>query len=182
MSGQFLAKQAGADGGRARREVIRFRVTIPSALAIGLSLVSAGCAADAKVQLAAADALRVVQAELATALNEYHADLSGQDTTREEAVAAAFIERVRRDVADESALAAHEAAFQEALARIRSDRQVEADRLAATRENLGVLSEIESDLRQLAIQRLTLDDEVRRYLKDWFTSAKDAVDTSAAGE
>ncbi|HEY3245923.1 MAG TPA: hypothetical protein VGM03_21485, partial [Phycisphaerae bacterium] len=55
--------------------------------------------------------------------------------------------------------------FTAALRKVRGDRRVEWQRHTDALDNVVVLREITGGLRQLAIDSLTLSDEVRRYLQ-----------------
>ncbi len=127
-----------------------------------------GCGGDARVELSAADALAAVAERMDLVIAEYHADVRHYDDLRETEVVAAFIERVRRTAADETAVDRHAVQFKDALARIRTDRDTERTRRDTAHENVRALREVAGGLRRLAIESLTLDDEMRRYLSGWF--------------
>jgi hypothetical protein len=129
-----------------------------------------GCAADARVDLSAADALTAVAGQVQRTIQEYHGEVVRFDDSRESATVAAFVTRVKADAADEASLDAHAAQFAAALVKIRADRETEWSRRAAAMENVGVLREMASGLRKLALQSLSLDDEVRRYLASWVST------------
>jgi len=126
-----------------------------------------GCGGDARVELSAADALGAVAGQMERTIQEYHQEVSRYDDTRESSVVAAFVARVRTDAADDAAVEAHAADFETALRRIRADRDTEWNRRNAAVENVGVLREVSSGVRKLAIQSLGLQDEIRRYLTSW---------------
>lgn len=130
-----------------------------------LAAAGAGCDVNARVELSAATAIEQVAAGLATAVEEYHVDLTAADDRREDAVVSAFVERVRRDHEAPSATDAHAADFRRALHRIRQDRDVEFRRYATTSANISTLLETTGGLRRLAVESMTLSDEARRYLR-----------------
>ncbi len=132
--------------------------------AVVVFVAAAGCAGNARVDLAAADALDSLAAATRTALVEYHDELEAADSRRESAAIDAFIARIRRDNDDEQLCAAHAAAFKTALARVREDRHVELERYRAALDNADTAVEVADGLRRLAVQSLTLEDETRRYL------------------
>jgi len=142
------------------------RYLIPAA--VGLAA-GAGCGGDARVELSAATAIQQLTAGLAVALDEYHAEVVSADDRREDAVVDAFITRIRADHADPAATDQHVEAFRAALDRVRADRAVEWRRYHRTRDMLETLDEIRDGLQQLAIDSLTLSDELRRYLHDMLT-------------
>jgi hypothetical protein len=150
-----------------------------------LVLSACGCSGQARVELAAADALDGLAGELNTALDEFHGDLSGADDQREAAVVSAFIERVKRDVKDDARLAEHDAQFREALAKIRADRQVAWERFDTARDNVTVTREVAGSLRRTALAGLALDTDVRQYVERLIsarqTASKSASATAALG-
>ena len=74
----------------------------------------------------------------------------------------------------------HAAEFEEALRRIRADRETEWQRRAVVADNVGVLREVAAGMRRLAIEQLTLDDEMRRYLTSWVDAHRKAREQIAA--
>ena len=140
----------------------------------------AGCGGDARLELAAADALAAAAERMKTAVDEYHAEMAAFDDSREEAVAEAFVQRVRADAANEQAIAAHSAEFKSALSRIREDRAVEQQRRAAVAENVSVVREVADGLRRMGVESLLLSDEMRRYLSGWIEARQQAVAAKAA--
>ncbi|MBN1510980.1 MAG: hypothetical protein JXB13_03115 [Phycisphaerae bacterium] len=134
-----------------------------------LATVTAGCGGDARVELSAATAIQQLTSGLAVAIEEYHAEVGAADDRREAAVVDAFITRIRADHADPAATDQHAEAFRAALDRVRADRAVEWRRYHRTRDMLETLDEIRDGLQQLAIDSLTLSDELRRYLHDMLT-------------
>jgi len=125
-----------------------------------------GCGGDARVELAAADSMETLGTSMAQTLAEYHADLARVDDERQRAAIQAFIDRVRADVSDETATDAHAEAFQKALERLDTDRRADWERYTASSDNVATLREIAQDLRRLALNSMSLDDEVRRYFGD----------------
>lgn len=123
-----------------------------------------GCGGDARVDLAAADALDAVAEQMRVTVNEYDRDLGLYDDSRETAVTAAFIARIQRDHASAALAAKHGEDFAAALARIRSDRTVAGQRRAAASSQIEAVAEVARGLRRLGIESLSLQDEVRRYV------------------
>jgi len=124
----------------------------------------AGCGGDARVELSAAQSIDSVAAGLELAIHEYHGETEAADDRREDAVVAAFVSRVQAAAGDETATVRSAEEFTAALRKVRADRRVEWQRQSAALDNLTVLREIAAGLRRLAIDSLTLSDEVRRYL------------------
>ncbi|HSW46336.1 MAG TPA: hypothetical protein VLM89_12275 [Phycisphaerae bacterium] len=125
---------------------------------------ASGCGGDARVDLSAADGIRAAAGQMELTLREYHQEVSRYDDSRESAVIAAFVTRVRKDNEDEAALDKHSTEFQTAMSRIRGDREVEYTRQSAARDNVSVLRELAGGLERLGIESLSLQDEVKRYL------------------
>ncbi len=128
-----------------------------------LNVVTGGCAGNARVELTAADSVEMLGASMTQTLAEYHADLARFDEERQRAAMQAFIERVRMDVADEAATNAHAEAFRQALQHLDADRQAAWERYTASLDNVATLREIAQGLRRLALDTMSLDDEVKRY-------------------
>lgn len=159
-------------------------------LALGVGLLG-GCGGDARMELSASDALAAVADQMELTIGEYHGEVSRYDDSRESVVVAALVERMRRDIGDEEAVGAHVADFTEALRRIRGDRETEWQRRTAAMENVGVLREVSRGLQRLALESLTLEDEMRRYLTSWIEARRrtqtgvkgsGAVQAGAAGQ
>lgn len=127
----------------------------------------AGCGGDARLELAAADALLAVADQIELTVKEYHEEVSRLDESRESSVISAFIARVEADASDEAALESHASDFRAALGKIRADGRTEWSRRTAAMDNVGVVREVAQGLRKLAVESLTLDDEMRRYLDSW---------------
>jgi hypothetical protein len=140
---------------------------------------ASGCGGDAHLELAAADALHVVADELDVSLDEYHAELAGLDDAREAEVIHAFVDRVRRDHADEAVMAGHEEAFTQAMERIREDRATSWRRHQGSADNVATVREVATGLQKLALQSLSLEDEMRRYLESWIELRRSRQDTPA---
>jgi hypothetical protein len=102
-------------------------------------------------------------ASMTQTLAEYHADLARFDEERQREAVRAFIERVRTDVADEEATDAHAEAFRQAMQRLDAERRAAWERYTASLENVATLQEIAQGLRRLALESMSLDDDVRRY-------------------
>jgi hypothetical protein len=124
----------------------------------------AGCGGDARVELAAADALDVAAAQLRLAFDEYHAEINRADQSRQHAAVGAFVARLRADIDDQAAIDAHTAAFTEALAALWADQRAEDQRCHNALDNLDAVGEVAAGLRRVGIATLTVSDEVRRYL------------------
>jgi len=142
------------------------QVTAKIMLICGTLIAHVGCGGDARVNLAAADSVEALAANLATALTEYHNDLERSDDARERAAVYAFVERLRADVADEAKTNAHTGDFVTAMERLLADRQVEWRRYTASIENVSTLREVAEGLRRLAMESLSLEDEARRYFNE----------------
>ena len=127
---------------------------------------AAGCGAG-RFELAAADTLLATAGQVELTISEYHQEVSQSDDSRESAVVSAFLARVATDKDDPSVLESHAADFEAALLKIRADRETEWQRRAAAMENVGLLREVAAGLQRLAVERLTLEDEARRYLSGW---------------
>ena len=151
--------------GRVTRTSIH-RVAVILACRMTLGGFIGGCGGDARVELAAADSMETLGASMAQTLSEYHADLARVDDERQRAAIQAFIDRVRADVSDEAATDTHADAFQKALERLDTDRRAAWERYTASSDNVATLHEIAQDLRRLALNSMSLDDEVRRYFGD----------------
>lgn len=152
----------------------------PAWMAIALScggfvLACPGCGGDAHVELSAADALLAVARQMEMTVEEYHRDMERHDDARTSAVVDAFVQRVRRDAQDDAALDEHAGAFEEALRRLTDDRRTEWTRRQAATDNIGVMRDVAAGLRRMAVESLSLSDEMRRYLATWMTR-RDAED------
>jgi len=156
----------GKTGARRRFQSMGCRVMVGLAAACGALGAAAGCGGDARVELAAADAIEAVAAQMRLTLDEYHEQVVAYDDAREAEAIAAFVARLRADLADQRKTTEHMAAFREAMARLRLDRRAEWQRYTAAGDNVALLDELTQDLRKLAIESLTLRDELRRYLTD----------------
>jgi hypothetical protein len=137
-------------------------------------LLVTGCLHNAPFELAAADALLASANELDRSLHEYQADLQQSDAVREEAVIGAFVQRLRNDSQDEAAVSVHVAAFKEALARIQQDRRVADERFDTAAEHIDALREVAAGMETLAVQQLSLQDDMRRYLRSWIDARRTA--------
>ena len=148
----------------------RFWILLPCALACGCG----GCIGSARVELAAADALDALSAELAKALAEYQSDLDAADDQRESAVIAAFIARTRNDAGDDAVMQAHAEQFAQALAKIRGDRRTAWQRHDASVDNLAAAQEVARELRAIALSGIALQDDARAYLNRLLTVRQQA--------
>lgn len=145
-----------------------------SATWIVVHVLTGGCSGDARVELTAADSVEVLGASMSQTLAEYHADLARFDEERQRAAVQAFIERVRMDVADEAATDAHAEAFRQALQHLDADRRAAWERYTASLDNVATLREIAQGLRRLALDSMSLDDDVRRYFGEVMERRKEA--------
>lgn len=133
-------------------------------LAVCLAVLVGGCGGDARVDLAAADALQSIAASMETAIGEYHTDTVRGDDDRESALVAALLDRVKHDATSDELLDQHGAAFTAALRKVRADRDVEWQRYHAALDNASLMREVAADLRRLAVASMSLEDEMQRYL------------------
>jgi len=147
-------------------------------LIAGLAVALAGCGGDARVELAAADALDLTAAELRLALDEYNAEIDQADQARQAAAVRAFVTRLRADVDDPAAVDAHTIAFTEALAALWTDQRTEWQRYQNTLANIEALEEVGAGLRRVGIATLTVSDEVRRYLGSLVEARRQAAAAS----
>ena len=145
---------------------------VPLVLIIA-TLLTSGCVGDARIHLAAADSMDLIRDAMTDALAEYHADLAALDAQRRDAAVDAFIARLRTDVADDQAADAEAEAFRRAVTRLDTDREVAWQRYAASLDTVALLGEIASDLRRLAADSMSLDDEAKRYFTDLVQKQKD---------
>lgn len=150
------------------------RLIALAAVLMPLSCV-AGCWNVSALAVSSAGAVDEVAAQMRVAVDEYHAEIARSDDLRESAAIDAFAERLKRDASDDAAAAAHTATFKAAMDRLRDDRAVETQRHSATLENLEVLAEVNDGLRQTALDSLTLQDEVQRYVGDLIEAHKAAM-------
>ena len=150
-----------------------------SAMGLVLNVLTGGCAGNARVELTAADSVEMLGASMTQTLAEYHADLARFDEERQRAAVQAFIERVRMDVADEAATDAHAEAFRQALQHLDADRQTAWERYAASLDNVATLREIAQGLRRLALDSMSLDDDVRRYFGEVMERRQEAKEQAS---
>lgn len=138
-----------------------------------------GCGGDARMELAAGDALRVAADGMETALNEYHREVGRLDDGREAAVVDAFVVRVQTDPDNAAEVERHIAEFKAAMERIRADRSVQWQRQAAALDNVAVVREVAEGMQRLAMEGMTLNDELRRYLEGWLSRKQQAAEGGA---
>jgi len=131
--------------------------------------------------LTTADALNAVAGQMAGTIDEYHRDVSLQDDTRESAVVSAFIVRVRNNANNQPQIEKDASDFQASLHKIRQDRDTEWSRRTNAMDNVRVLREVSRGLQKLAIQSLSLQDEMRRYLSSWI-DARQRADAAIKSE
>jgi hypothetical protein len=108
----------------------------------------------------------VLAASLRQVIEEYGEETEAYDDQRQRAIVEAFVERVRTEKEDKTALTMHEFEFHQAMKRINDDRKAARERSLAAMENLETLTEIAGGLRQLALQSINLDEEGRQYLAE----------------
>lgn len=132
----------------------------------------AGCVGHAQVELAAADAMESVAVETTRALDEYDHETRAADAERQRRVIAAFVERTRKDHANEEAMAGHETMAAAALEAIEADREAARQRRTRAGENVMVLRETASGLRRFGVESMRLDDEMRRYVESLMEAKK----------
>lgn len=149
-------------------------------IVVGLA---ASCGGDARLEMSAADALLTTVDQMALTIQEYHEEVSAYDDSRESEVVSAFITRVQAAPDDTEAIDSHAADFKAALRKIRTDRGTEFTRRCAAMDNVDVLRELARGLQRLAIESLTLQDEMRRYLHGWVDTRQRAnVVVDGSGE
>jgi hypothetical protein len=133
-----------------------------------------GCGGDARVELAASDAITAAADQFGQAAGEYHAEVSRGDDRREEDVLSAFVARTQADAGNATKTEQNIAEFRKAMGNIRADREAEMTRHYAVRDNVDVLREISRGLQRIGIDSMTLSDEARRYLYSWIDTQKRA--------
>jgi len=126
------------------------------------------------MEMSAADALSAAASQMEATLREYHDEVGRHDDAREAQVVAAFVERVKVAATQPTALESHTGDLASALKAIRQDREAEHTRLAAAKDNVGVLREMAKGMQRLAIDNLSLQDEMRRYLAGWVEAKRKA--------
>lgn len=137
------------------------------------------CVADARVDLAAAQSLGLLAQQMELTLAEYHAETQSGDDLREGQAIAAFVARVQKEINDEVALNRSIDDFTEAFKLLRVDRRTEWLRYMDAMENVGLIREVADGLRELAIDSMSLEDDVRRYLTGLLEAARQAdIDAS----
>lgn len=143
-------------------------------LIITLLVFITGCGGDARMEMTAADAISVAASQMDVTLREYHDEVGRADDARESAVVAAFVERIRTAATQPAVIESHTGDFKAALKAIREDRETEDARLASAKDNVGALREVARGMQRLAIDSLTLQDEMRRYLNGWLEARRQA--------
>ncbi|MCH7702550.1 MAG: hypothetical protein IID37_12770 [Planctomycetes bacterium] len=139
------------------------------------------CVADARVDLAATQSLNLLAHQMELTLAEYHAETESSDDLREGQAIAAFVVRVRKELDDEAALNRSIDDFTEAFKLLRGDRRTEWLRYMDAMENVGLIGEVADGLRELAIDSMSLEDDVRRYLTGLLEAAQQAdIDASTS--
>ncbi len=136
--------------------------------------VAGGCGGDAGMELAAGDALIAVADQMQATVQEYHAEVSRFDDTREDDMVEAFVSRVQTQHDDATAMETNVHEFQAAMRKVRQDRETEWQRRSAALDNVQVLREVSRGMQKLALESLSLRDEARRYLESWMASQQRA--------
>jgi hypothetical protein len=149
-------------------------------MGLACGMMAVGCSLDARVDLAAASAMDRLAGSMEAVVNEYHAEINQADDAMELAVVDAFVDRVRREVTDESAVEAHSEKFRLAMKRVREDRGVEMNRYRAALDNVDVVREVARGLRRLATENMSFEDDARRYLFSLLESAQAGAVTPAS--
>lgn len=144
------------------------------AVTVGLVIAVAGCGGDAGMELAASDALAAVADQMQLTVREYHAEVVRHDNSREDAMVAAFVSRVQADRDDPSAMERNIGDFQTAMRKVRRDREVEWQRRTAAMSNVEVVREVAKGMQRLALDSLSLRDEMRRYIEGWVNNQRRA--------
>ncbi len=135
-----------------------------AAVAAVAMLAVGGCAVGTRVQITTAETLDALVGALGQAVDEYHLEVRGADVEKRRAAVDAFAARIRADHKDDEAATRHVMLFNQALDSLQHDAEAENSRHGATLENLRVVTEAAAGLRRIAIESMTLNDEVRRYL------------------
>jgi hypothetical protein len=152
-------------------------VCLAAALAIiGFLTWLPGCSAGAQTELTAADALVEVANVIDAGIVEYHGEVATQDKGRRDAVLDALAARIAADPAN---AAADTAAAKAALDRVAADGEVENARLTNLQSATGVLREMATRLRELALERLAMTDQARRVVGPYVTGAGGTADEPA---
>jgi len=144
-------------------------------------LLTSGCVSNAPMEMAAATALQCLADQMTVALGEYHQEVFEHDDFRESAVVSAFIDRVKNDIDNPPVVESHENDFRMALHKIRNDRQVEWSRHHAALSNVAIIKEVATGLQRTAVDSLSLQDEMRRYLNDWMNLKRKLNNESVTG-
>ena len=164
-------------------------------LALGVPM---GCAAMARPQLAAADSIDLLTAEVGKAIAEYAADLDACDDAKRRAVIEAYTDRIRNaetptrgnaetdgendgensktpargNAETEAEIEEHKARFVTALERIDADKNVAKTRQQNAENNLETMQEIAGGLRRMALEMLKLDGEAKQYFEGLIEAQK----------
>lgn len=142
------------------------RMIVRIACGIGVFGLCGGCAGNARVEMSAADSMEVLAAELSASVEEYHADLSRIDSERERAAVYAFVGRVQ-GAGGQTEAESHAEALLAAMEKVRADRAVATERYMNARDNVAALAEVAGGLRRVAVESMSIDDEMKRYLGEW---------------
>lgn len=150
-------------------------------LVVLIALTCIGCGGDARLEMVAADALEATADQMNVSLSEYHNEIASYDDSREASVTAAFIARIRRDVADEAKCDQHGSEFALAMAKIRADRRTEDVRAGNTAGQVASVREVARGLRRVGVESLTIQDEMRRYLLNMIDTQRKAKAIASQG-
>ncbi len=137
----------------------------PTVLAIAVvSCCQLGCVGDARVELAAANAIHEIAGSLQVTLEAYDEEIQAFDEIRMREVTQALAVRLAKLPRDDAVAEADMERFLEAIMKLRGDRLAAARRFAVADENVSLLREVSQGLRRLALDSMRFGDEGRRYL------------------
>lgn len=134
----------------------------------------AGCGGDAGMELAASDALVAVADQVQLTVQEYHDEVTRFDDSREDGMVGAFVARVQSDRNDSAGSEKNVTDFRAAMRKVRQDRETEWQRRSASMDNVDVLREMAKGMQRLALDSLSLRDEMRRYVEGWIANQRRA--------
>ncbi len=131
-----------------------------------VAALASGCAIQARVQLSAAETLEALATQTSLAVNEYHLEIRESDRQRRLAAVDAFVARLTADRDDDIATAQHTEKLNQALDALRTDADVEYARHRAAEQNLRIIRETATGLRNLGLQSMKVSDTMRTFLTD----------------